>query len=114
MVTKKTTLQTDYKAYLAQLEEFLQLYLVKKAPALPENAKEFIVKIAPWLTLILLLISLPAILFVFGLGSIFLPFSYLGGIGSGFNYTLGMIVLAISLVLEAMAIPGLFNRTKRA
>jgi hypothetical protein len=57
-----------------------------------------------------LVISLPAILAIFGLGAILMPASYLAGVGVGFNYTLAMIVLAVALVLEALAIPGLFKR----
>ena len=37
---------------LAQLESVLEEYLVKKAPGIPANIKELIVKFAPWLTII--------------------------------------------------------------
>jgi hypothetical protein len=97
-------------ANLSQLETLLENYLVKKAPALPPNFKEFIVKYSPWFALIALIVSLPLILTAFGLGTIVLPISFLGGVGYGFNYTLAMIVLAVVLVLEAIAIPGLFKR----
>lgn len=97
---------------LGQLEDTLELYLVKKAPALPENIKELLVKLAPWITLILLIISLPAVLFLLGVGTVLMPFAYLGGAAYGTTYTISMVVLAVSLVLEALAIPGLFKRTK--
>jgi hypothetical protein len=97
-----------------QLETTLEEYLVKKAPALPENIKEFIVKFAPWLTLIFILLLLPAILALLGLGTILLPFSYLGGVSAGFTYTLSMIISVITLFLEALAIPGLFKRELKA
>jgi hypothetical protein len=97
-------------ANLSQLEALLEDYLVKKAPAIPANIKEAIVKFAPWLTLIALILSLPLVLAAFGLGAVALPFSYMAGIGFGLNYTLAMVVLAVSLVLQALALPGLFKR----
>ena len=105
-------------ASLSQLEDTLELYLVKKAPfQLPKNVKEIIVKIAPWFTLVGLIISLPLVLVAIGLGTLVAPFTaFLGPaavVSYGVNYTFSMIVLGIALVLEAMAIPGLFARSKK-
>ncbi len=97
-----------------KLNETLELYLIDKAPKLPVKWKEILVRFLPWLTLIFFILSLPAILFLFGLGTILAPFAYMGGISYGVNYTASMIVLAISLVLEAIAIPGLFKKSKSA
>lgn len=108
-----TTLKNAGNAPLQQLETTLEEYLVKKAPALPDNIKEIIVKFAPWITLILLIMALPAVLILFGIGSFMMPVSYMGGFRTGNTYTLSMIVLAISLVLEALAIPGLMKRTRQ-
>jgi len=113
MEKQKTTQTTDLKGSLKSLEGILDLYFGQKAPAMPTNIKELIVNLAPWLTLILGLLSLPAILFVFGLGTLFAPFSFLGGVRAGFNYSLSMIVLAISVVLEFLAVPGLFKKTRQ-
>jgi len=113
MEKQKTTQTTDLKGSLKSLEETLDLYFGQKAPAMPTNIKELIVNLAPWLTLIFALISLPAILFVFGLGTLLAPFSFLGGVRAGFNYGLSMIVLAISVVLEFLSIPGLFKRARQ-
>jgi hypothetical protein len=56
---------------------------------------------------------LPAVLALLGFGALLTPFAYLGGIGNGMMYTISMVILAVSLILEAMAIPGLFNRTRQ-
>lgn len=106
------------QASLGKLEETLELYLVKKAPfQLPQNVKELIVKIAPWATIVVLVITLPLVLFAFGLGALVAPFAFLAGpqygVAYGFNYTISMIVLAIALILELMAIPGLFSRSTK-
>lgn len=99
---------------LVQLENLLEEYLVKKAPfTLPDRWREAIVKFAPWMNLILMIVALPALLALFGLGAIFTPFSYLGGIQTGLNYTLGLTVAAIAVVLNGLAIPGLFKRTRQ-
>lgn len=100
--------------YLATLEENLDLYLGKKAPSLPENWKEVIVQVAPWVTTILFVLALPVILTLFGFSMFLLPFSYVAGVGGGLIHTISMVVLGASLVFEAMAIPGLFKREKRS
>jgi hypothetical protein len=51
---------TDASA-LGGLEETLDLYFRQKAPAMPPNVKELLVKAAPWITLFILVITLPAV-----------------------------------------------------
>jgi len=102
---------------LATLEETLELYFGQKAPAMPPNVKELFVRFAPWVTLVLLLITLPAVLIALGLGALAAPLSFLFGPGYGVaygvTYTVAMLILGISVVLEAMSLPGLFKRTRQ-
>jgi len=56
--------------------------------------------------------ALPALLAIVGIGAIAMPFAYLGGMHAGFSYTVSMIFTAVVLVLEALALPGLFKKTK--
>lgn len=106
------TKSADLKSALAQLEGTLETYLVDKAPfAIPAEWKELIVKFSPWLTLIMMIVVLPPLLGLLGLGAILTPFSYIGGISYGINYTVGLIFSAVILVIEALAIPGLFKRS---
>lgn len=102
----------DLKSILGSLEDFLELYLVKKAPALPDNFREVIVKFAPWISLIFMIIAFPFVLALFGLGAILTPFSFLGGPQAGVNYLAGMVLSVVAFVLDALAIPGLFKRSK--
>jgi hypothetical protein len=97
-----------------QLEATLKEYLIDKAPAMPAKWKELLVKYLPWITLIVFIVFLPVVLAVLGIGAVLLPFSFVGGIGSGISYTLSVLVLAAALVLEAMAIPGLFKQTAKS
>lgn len=93
-----------------QLDATLDQYLVKKAPGIPANWQEVLVKFLPWITLVFLILALPPVLFVLGLGTLVLPFSFLAGPTAGFELGFAMIFLIATLVLEALAIPGLFKR----
>lgn len=87
---------------------FLDYYLVGKAPfQIPEKGKEWIVKYGPWITIVLLVLSLPALLFILGLGTLFMP---LGGYGYATGFGLAAIVLIVQLGLQVAALPGLFAR----
>lgn len=94
--------------------ELGKVFSNKKIPALPENVKEVLVKLSPWFATISMLMLLPLILAAFGLSAIALPFSYLGGLHVGFSYTLGLVFSFGMIVLELMAIPGLFKREQKA
>ena len=102
------------KGSLGQLEDMLYEYLVKKAPfQIPPNGKEAIVKFGPWITLVLLIISVRIVLAALGLIAILSPFVFMGGGAyTGFNFMLGGIVLLVSVVLEAIAIPQLMRRQR--
>jgi hypothetical protein len=105
-----TSPDTSIIREVAPIERNLELYLHKKAPALPVKWQQVLVKYLPWITLIFLILSLPPLLILFGIGAVFMPFSFVGGVGSGALYTLSLVALAATVVLEAMAVPGLFNR----
>lgn len=104
----------DYRSYLNQLENFLDEYLVKKAPSLPKGLKDFIVAVMPYLIIIFLILALPIILALIGISAFVLPFSVAAGLGSGFSYIAGIVVTIITVVLEIMALPGLFKRQKKS
>ncbi len=93
-----------------QLEQTLALYFGQKAPPLPENIKQFITQIAPWANLIFVILAIPGLLALFGISVIALPISVVTGLHSGILATILMIV---SVVLIALAIPGLFKYTRQ-
>jgi hypothetical protein len=87
---------------------FLDFYLVKKAPfQIPEGGREFIVKFGPWITLVLMVIALPFLLFLLGLGTFFSPFA---GVGYAAGFGLTAILIIAQFALRAMSLPGLFAR----
>lgn len=95
-----------------QLNKTLEAYLVKKAPALPKNIKEILVKIAPWLTIVGVVLAVPALFALFGLSSMIysLPYGAYGMMRAGGGFSLAAIFLIATAVLEALAIPGLMKR----
>ena len=87
---------------------FLDYYLVRKAPfQIPDNAKEWIVKYGPWITVVLLVVTLPALLFVLGIGTALVPFAGVG-YATGFGYLAVGLIVEIGLTVAAL--PGLFAR----
>lgn len=87
---------------------FLDFYLVKQAPfQIPDGGREWIVKYGPWITVILMILALPILLFALGLGAILIPF---GGIGyaSGFGFLTLFVIVEVGLMIAAL--PGLFGR----
>jgi hypothetical protein len=110
-----TDKQTPITEHVNTLEkEIEKIVLSKSIPALPDNVKEIIVKLAPWFAAISMIMLLPLILAAFGISALALPFSYLGGMGMGFGYTLNLIFAFGMIALELIALPGLFKRKESA
>jgi hypothetical protein len=87
---------------------FLDYYLVRKAPfQIPDGVREWIVKFGPWITVVLLILTLPLLLIALGIGTVLIPF---GGIGyaSGFGILTLFVIAEIGLMIAAL--PGLFAR----
>lgn len=97
---------------LGSLEETLDLYFGKKAPQLPEGVRNFIVMIAPWFVLISVILSIPALLALLGISSFVMPTYGMMGYAVGPMWTVSMVLLAATVVLEALALPGLFKKSK--
>jgi hypothetical protein len=87
---------------------FLDYYLVTKAPfQLPIAVKESIVKYGPWISVVLLVLALPPLLFILGLGAVIVPF---GGPGYATSFSYLTILLIVQIGLLIAALPGLFAR----
>ena len=87
---------------------FLDFYLVKRAPfQIPDAGREMIVKFGPWITVVLLILTLPILLFALGLGTILIPF---GGVGYASGFGLLTIIIVVEVGLMIAALPGLFAR----
>ena len=102
---------SEQTGVLANLENTLNMYFVEKAPfQLPDNVREIIVKIAPWLALIVFVITLPSFLILFGIGSYIATFALVYST----MFYISMVFLAIQLIILGISIPGLFGRKRSA
>jgi hypothetical protein len=87
---------------------FLDFYLVRQAPfQIPDGGREWIVKFGPWITVVLLILTLPILLFALGLGVIWIPF---GGVGYASGFGVLTLFVLVELGLMIAALPGLFAR----
>jgi hypothetical protein len=83
------------------LEKELEPIFTKQLPAFPDNIKDLFVKIAPFLAIIGVVFGVLGV----GITALLSPFAWFAG---SFIYGLGMIFLLIMVILDALAIPGLF------
>ena len=119
-MAKTATEGTDFKGMLGKLEVILEEYLVEKAPfQLLKNVKEIIVKFAPYLAIIGVVMGIPGVLALLGAGTILAPLGLVGGMMTGrpflgFGYIVSVVFLGVMILLEGLAIPGLFSRSKKA
>ena len=81
---------------------FLEDLLIKKAPVLPKNIKDFLVKYAYIFNLIGIFVSIPAILTLFGINSII----HVYGIYTT-NSIISIIFLTLGILLRIKALKGL-------
>lgn len=108
-----SSVKAEATGIIGKLEALLDEYMVKKAPfALPLGLKEFIVKISPYLIIVFAILSLPLILGAIGFSAVFAPVAMMGGYTWGFAAIVSLVTAVIVLVMEVMAVPGLFKRTK--
>lgn len=107
--------QNTVGSYVNQIESKLEeVFTGKKIPALPDNVKEILVKLNPWFALFMMITLLPLLLAALGLSAVLLPISFIGGFQTGIGGTLGLIFGIAMIIIELMAIPGLFKRQAKA
>jgi len=99
-------------SFIKQLEMKLEDIFVKKLPALPNSAKEVIVKFSPWIVAVVLVLSLQALLGALGLSALMMPGYW--GYSYHFGYNMAWWISIVSMVLMVIALPGLFKRKESA
>jgi hypothetical protein len=109
-VVKEVSKKNNWKSMLNDLENTLEEFFTKKMPAFPDKAKEMIVQYGPYITVIMMIMTIPAILALLGVGALFTPFAFLGGITQGFSYIVALLFLLVTIGFELAALPALFKR----
>jgi hypothetical protein len=99
---------------------FLDYYFVNKAPfQIPQAGREWLAQFGPWFVVVMLVLSLPAVLLLLGVGSTWPPvgfggfrWNYFSTNGWGYTnvYWLWLIGVVVPFVLLALSLPGLFAR----
>lgn len=106
----------DIKNFLADFEKILEEYMVDKAPfSIPEDIKKLIVDYGPYLLILKIILQIPSVLSIFGLILFLSPFTPVkpSYFYFGFNYTVAMVILGVSLVIEASAISPLLKKEEK-
>jgi len=98
---------------VVELENKLEEVFTKKLPALPENIKEIIVKYGPYVALIAMVFSIPALLTLLGIGAMVAPWAVVGR-AWGIQTILAVTFILLIMILELIALPGLFKRQMKA
>lgn len=97
------------KMILVDLEKKLSELFINKFPSLPEKIKKIIVDYGPYLAVILLILSVPVILAFMGIMITTTSLIFLGGV-KGCFYIVSVLLGIVMIILQIIAIPGLFKR----
>ncbi len=103
---------TGFVEMVNNLEKKLDEFFTKKVWQLPKKVREVIVKIAPYLVILSLIVTIPMVLALLGF-SMLTPFYFMRGMHFGLTYSLSILFLLVGAILAVIIIPGLFKREKR-
>jgi hypothetical protein len=96
------------------LEKELEPIFTEKLPAFPENIKDILVQLAPWLALIGAIMGLLAFVSLIGLGSFVSAVSIgVGAYGSTWQMWVSILALGATAVLCALAFKPLQNKERK-
>ena len=113
--TQQTRQRVDNElmSFLAPLEKELNTIFYDKAPRLPKGLCEFLVMIAPYFTVVGVILLGIALLGMIGVGTLGLPVAFFAAPTYAFNYWVYAVVAVIAWLLRLASIPGLFARSKQ-
>lgn len=97
---------------LNKLDQQLEQYLVKRAPALPQDIVKLLVTLAPWFALITVIFGIPAIVAAFGVTAFVTPFAIVAGARTG-SFWFYWLLSLVQIGLSGLAIKPLFARAMR-
>jgi hypothetical protein len=109
----------DIMQYINEADKFFEDIYIKKAPfTIPEDWKEMIVKITPYLNILGIVMAIAAIPVLLGIGTLSVMFGAMSGATLNPLSNIGGILAAAfslgGIVLSVMAAQGLFKRKASA
>ncbi|MCR4329592.1 MAG: hypothetical protein NUV65_03525, partial [Candidatus Roizmanbacteria bacterium] len=118
-MSKTTGEKADFGGAFKNLEVTLEEYLVGKAPSIPKEWKEIIVKFSPYLAILGVVMGVPGVLALLGAGTVLAPLGFVGGMMTGrpflgLGFIINVLFMGVMILLQGLAIPGLFSRSKKA
>lgn len=110
----RTQSKNQISKIVSPIDEKISPFFTDKLPALPDNIREILVKIIPYLTILGVVLSSFALLALLGFIAVTSPFVVMyGSTGSSQAVSggiIGLILLGLQTFLQLLAIPGLFKR----
>jgi len=110
--------QKDIMQYVGEADKFFEDIYLKKAPfTIPDNWKELIVKIVPYLNVIGIILALMALSVLLGVGALLTVGGAMTGGANPLSSMSGiftMVFTVAGLVISIMAAQGLFKRKAAA
>lgn len=111
---EKKVADPPFSGPLASFEAWLYDMVYEKIPyKLPKSVQDALVQYGPWVTLVVAILSLPAIFAIFGLGAVVSYYGALAGVVYGPLYYVAIGVLVLQVVLMILAISPLLKRQRR-
>lgn len=98
---------TQLFGIVAQVDAAISPFFTKSLPPLPDNIRELLAKIAPFLTILGVIFGVIALLAILGIVGVASPALVMYG---AVGWIIGLIFLGAQVALQALAIPGLLNR----
>lgn len=114
MKKETKTENKDWRNILVDLEKKLNGIFGEKAPKLPESVVNFLVNYGPYLVILGIIIGAGSLLTSLGLMAVIMPLARMEYYGYHYGFAFWNLFSLAAMVLEAIAIPGLFKKTKQS
>ncbi len=95
--------------FLDDFEDFLYTYLNERAPQVPTEAKNTIVKYLPFAVIVMIIAQISAMLSFFHVNTLLDGLGYLYSSNEGIIGIIGLVLLGGAVVFEGIAVPLLFR-----
>jgi hypothetical protein len=106
--------EPPFSGPMASAERWLHEMVYEKVPyKLPKSVQDILVQFGPWITLVIALLSLPAIFAIFGLNAVVSLYGAAVGVIPGPLYYIGIVILVIQVVMMFLAISPLLKRQRQ-
>lgn len=112
--TQDKKVDPPFSGPLASFEAWLYDMLYTKVPfKLPKSVQDVLVQFGPWITLIIAIVSVPAVLAIFGFGAMVSYYGALVGVTYNPMHYIAIAVLVVQIVMMLLAVSPLLKRERK-